>query len=761
MPCGSAGFAAAWEVATRTRLIFTDQRREGRDQDATLDMSPSPPFPSAAPHPANLTIPARDEYHGVVVMDEYRWLEDGDDPAVRTWTDAQNRRTRDHLDAIPDRSNIHAQLTAMFSRITPVYSGLVPRPGSLFALKFHPPKQQCLLVTLASVNDLGTEKTVLDPNDLEPEGHVAIDWFVPSPDGKLVAVCLSEYGSEEGTLYFYHTETGLALPDRIPRVHRPTGGGSAAWEADGSGVFYTRYPHPGERPDAEFDFYQQIHCHRLGTPVTADPYATGRDFPRIAQTQLTTSRDGRWLLASVADGDGGDYAHHLLDLRRRDPTAWRQVTRFGDAVKEVAFGFDGTALYLRSVKGAPRGKILRLPTDGSVALTDAQVSVPEGDAVMEGLAATATNLYLAELAGGPSRLRRFGLMGENACELPVPAGCGVMDLIALADRDDDERVLYRITSYTEPDAWHLYDRAVDSGAGRSGKTAMAETSPVDLSDIEVVREFAVSKDGTRVPVNILRRKGTPLDGKNPTLLRGYGGYGDSVRPQFNRTLRLWFDRGGIHVTANLRGGGEYGTDWHLDGNLTRKQNVFDDFAACARHLIERGYTCPSRLAVEGRSNGGLLMGAFLTQHPELACAVVAHVGIYDMLRVELDPNGAFNIPEFGTVKDPAQFRALHAYSPYHRVRDGTHYPAVLLLAGEKDGRVNPANTRKMAARLQQANASDHPILVRLNSAAGHGTGTALSERIAQYADVLAFLFAQLGMPPPSPRLRGSVPQLKH
>jgi prolyl oligopeptidase len=210
-------------------------------------------------------------------------------------------------------------------------------------------------------------------------------------------------------------------------------------------------------------------------------------------------------------------------------------------------------------------------------------------------------------------------------------------------------------------------------------------------------------------------------------------------------LRLWFDRGGIYVMANLRGGGEYGTEWHLNGNLTRKQNVFDDFAACARHLTARGYTCPEKLAVEGRSNGGLLMGAFLTQHPELSSAVVAHVGIYDMLRFELEPNGAFNTTEFGTVEDPAQFRAMHAYSPYHQVRDGTSYPAVLLLTGENDGRVSPANSRKMAARLQQANASANPILVQLSSAAGHGMGTALAERIAEHADVFAFLFNQLGM----------------
>jgi prolyl oligopeptidase len=275
-------------------------------------------------------------------------------------------------------------------------------------------------------------------------------------------------------------------------------------------------------------------------------------------------------------------------------------------------------------------------------------------------------------------------MGGNARELPIPAGCGVMDLNALTDHQADDRVLYRLTSYTEPDAWHLYNPAADGGTGCSVKTAMANTSPVDLSDIEVLREFAVSKDGTRVPVNILRRKGTPLNGNNPTLLHGYGGYGHCMRPQFNCTLRLWFDRGGIYVVANLRGGGEFGTEWHLNGNLTRKQNVFDDFAACARHLIERGYTCPACLAVEGRSSGGLLMGAFLTQHPELASAVVAHVGIYDMLRFE-------------------------------------------------------------------ANASANPILVLLSCASGHGMGTALAERIAEYADVLAFLFNQLGMKQPPAR----------
>lgn len=310
-------------------------------------------------------------------------------------------------------------------------------------------------------------------------------------------------------------------------------------------------------------------------------------------------------------------------------------------------------------------------------------------------------------------------------------------------------MLFRVTLFTEPDAWYFYDPATDHGAGAARKTALVNSSPVDFSDIEAVREFAVGKDGAKIPVNVLRRKGTKLDGNNPTLLSGYGGYGISMRPNFDFTRRLWFDRGGIFVVANIRGGGEYGEEWHLAGNLTRKQTVFDDFAACARHLIERGYTRSEKLAIEGGSNGGILMSATLTQHPDLVRAVVSHVGIYDMLRVELDPNGAFNVTEFGTVKDPAQFKALHAYSPYHHVIDGTKYPAVFFLAGETDGRVNPANTRKMTARLQAATGSAHPILARLSSDSGHGMGTALTERIAQKADVFAFLFDQLGMKPAS------------
>ncbi len=275
-------------------------------------------------------------------------------------------------------------------------------------------------------------------------------------------------------------------------------------------------------------------------------------------------------------------------------------------------------------------------------------------------------------------------------------------------------------------------------------TALRESTIADFSDIEVIRETAASKDGTAVPMSILRRKGTKLDGQNPVLLYGYGGYNISLKPNFQPQLRPLFDRGVVYVVANLRGGGEFGEAWHLAGNLTRKQNVFDDFFACAQWLIDHHYTTPARLAIEGGSNGGLLMGAELTQHPELFRAVVAHVGIYDMLRVELSPNGAFNVTEFGTVKEPEQFRALYAYSPYHHVRDGTQYPAVLFQTGANDPRVDPANSRKMTARLQ-ATGTRQPVLLLTSSTSGHGIGTALSERVAQQVDVEAFLFAQWGI----------------
>ncbi|MBA3543874.1 MAG: S9 family peptidase [Chthoniobacterales bacterium] len=677
--------------------------------------------------------PVSTEYHGIKVEDPYQWLENEEDAAVKAWSEAENKQTRAYLDTLPSHAAIAKQLEEWYAKTSPSYSSVVARPGLLFAMKFQPPKQQPMLVTLASADDLKTEKVVVDPNQIDSKGTTTIDWFEPSLDGKKVAVSLSKGGSEEGTLHFYDVAAGRELGDTIARVQYPTAGGSAAWNADGSGVYYTRFPRQGMRPIEDLNFYQQVYFHKLGTLDTEDTYAIGKEFPRIAEIKLESSHDGKHILASVANGDGGDFAHYLLG----GDGVWRQVTKFEDQIKLARFGMDD-ALYLLSRAGAPRGKVLRLPLE-TRELSKAVEIVPASEAVVQQLEPTAGALYLVDLLGGPSQLRRIDLAGKNGVTIPVPPISNVQEVTAL----EDGSLLFRAMSYTEPVAWFK----VGAKEKDPEKTALVSTSPVSFADIEVTRELAPSKDGTKVPLNIMRRKGTKLDGSNPALLYGYGGYGLSMSPAFDFTRRLWFDRGGIYVVANIRGGGEFGEEWHKAGNLTKKQNVFDDFAAAAQYLIEKKYTSPEKLALMGGSNGGLLMGALITQHPELMRAVVSSVGIYDMVRVELAPNGAFNVTEFGTVKNEDQFKALYAYSPYHHVTDGTKYPAILMMTGANDGRVAPYHSRKMTARLQAANKSGHPILLRTSSSAGHGIGTALSERIKQNADIYSFLFAQLEMKP--------------
>ena len=683
------------------------------------------------PAPVAEKKPVTNEYHGTKVADDYQWLEDDDNAAVKAWSDAENKRTRAYLDGLPGHEEIAAKLKAWYAKTSPSYSALTPRPGILFAMKFQPPKQQPMLVRLASADDLKSEKVLVDPNQIDTKGTTAIDWYAPSLDGKKVAVSLSTGGSEDGTLHFYDAGSGKEIGDTIPHVQYPTAGGSAAWNADASGVYYTRFPRKGERPEEDLNFYQQVYFHKLGTPESEDRYEIGKDFPRIAEIQLESSHDGKFVVASVANGDGGDFAHYLLGPDGK----WHQFTQFSDGVKLARLGRDN-ALYLLSRADAPRGKILRLPVE-TPELGKAKEIVPASDAVVQQLEPTGKALYVVDLLGGPSQLRRFDLAGGNGTTIPVPEISNVQELVA----QEDGSLLFRDQSYTEPAAW--FTVAPDQTAPQ--KTALVSTSPVSFSDIEVTREFATSKDGTKVPLNIMRKKGTKLDGNNPTLLYGYGGYGLSMSPTFDFTRRLWFDRGGIYVVANIRGGGEFGEEWHKAGNLTKKQNVFDDFAAAAQYLIEKKYTNSDKLALLGGSNGGLLMGALITQHPGLMQAVVSAVGIYDMLRVELAPNGAFNVTEFGTVKNEDQFKALYAYSPYHHVTEGTKYPAILMMTGANDGRVAPYHSRKMTAELQAANKSDHPILLRTTTSAGHGIGTALSERIKQQADIFSFLFAQLGM----------------
>jgi prolyl oligopeptidase len=687
--------------------------------------------------PVTRTTDAADVLHGVRVADPYRWLEDAQSAEVQAWTEAQSKRTRAYFDSLPFRAPLRAKLETLEKQGSPRYLGLDATDSRLFAVYVDPKFQQPMIVVMGQNADPAKARVVLDPNKLDPTGGTAFDWFVPSPDGERIAVSLSKGGSEDGSLHVFDVATGRQVGGEIPRVQYPTAGGSAAWTPDGKGLWYTRYPGP-DRPADEQHFHQSVWFHRLGEDPKTDVQVFGDGLPKIAAIKLYFSAEAGALVLTVLNGDGGEVAHYV----RGEDGRFVQVTRFEDGVTHARFGPD-RALYLVSkAAGTPRGEIRRL-APGTLDLKRATTFVPQGEDVIavdlyygaESFVFLGGRMYVRYLAGGPSRVRMFDLSGAPQGDLPLPGIAAVDEIEAVGDD-----LLYSVETYVAPLQFYRF------ADGKSSPTALKTTSPVSFDDMEVLRVFATSKDGTRVPLNVIRRKGTKLDGTNPVLLNGYGGYGLSETPFFlGASRRMWFDAGGTYVIANLRGGGEYGREWHKQGALTRKQNVFDDFIAAAEYLVSERYTSAERLAILGGSNGGLLMGAVVTQRPELFRAVVAQVGVFDMVRVELDPNGQFNTTEYGTVKDEAQFKALYAYSPYHRVRDGVKYPAMFLPAGANDGRVNPMHSRKMSARLQAATDSGRPIYLYIASGTGHGSGTALSVQLDQRADWLAFLIDQLGM----------------
>jgi prolyl oligopeptidase len=694
---------------------------------------------ATAKPPVTQKHPVVDTYHGVAVEDDYRWLENWNNKEVRAWSDAQNVYAREWLNRLPNVKAIRERLTQIMTARTVSYSQLEHRKSRLFAIKREPPKQQPFLIVLPSADSVAQGRVLVDPNQIDSKGTTAIDWYVPSPDGNLVAISLSQGGSEAGDVHLFDTASGSPVHEVVPHVNGGTAGGDLAWMPDGSGFFYTRYPKPGERPAADLDFYQQVYFHKLGTPVSSDRYELAKDFPRVAEIEFEMDHVSGILLATVQKGDGGQFSLFL-----RSPSGhWTRISGFDDQIVQATFGPNGM-LYLISRAAAPKGKILRVPLS-QPDIKRAETIVPEGtDAIVTSfyksppsLLPTASRLYLLYQLGGPSELRVFDLDGKR---LPGPKQLPVSTVGGLTRLEGDD-ILFGDTSFMAPPAIYRFF----AQSGRTEKTQLATASPVDFSDVEVVRQFATSKDGTQIPVNILFPKGMKRDGKNPAFVTGYGGYGISMTPTFSAVRHVLLEQGFVYAVANIRGGSEYGEAWHREGNLTHKQNVFDDFTAALHYMIDQRYTSPSRLAIEGGSNGGLLMGAIVTQHPHLMRVVVTHVGIYDMLRSELSANGTFNIAEFGTVKDPEQFRALYAYSPYHHVKDVERYPAILFLTGANDPRVDPMESRKMAARLQAANASDEPILLRTSSTSGHGLDSSLSERIEETTDVFAFIFDRLGI----------------
>ncbi len=694
-----------------------------------------PPLPATPKHPVV------EQYFGVKVTDDYRWLEDSKSPQVIAWTQAENAHARAILNALPIQTQIQQFLKTLIDTSSPAYFAMQMRGGVLFAIYAEPHKQQPMLVTLKSPDDPASRHVVLDPTQIDSTNSTAIQFYVPSQDGSKVAVSLAQGGSEMGSVHVYEVATGQPLPDVVPRV-TAIGGGSVIWKADGSGFFYTHYPSPGEHPQQDLNFYQQIYFHKLGTPAAQDSYVIGKDWPRIAETVLSASQDGKYLLATVGNGDGGDYEHYLCGPDGK----WTQITQFSDGIKAVVVGDD--AVYMLSNDHAPHGKLLRAPLS-SPDVKNAKVIVPESSAVIQDFTytlagmqptfvVTPSRIYVTVLVGGPTEIRIFDHDGHDLGTVPAEPVSTVTQILPL----QGDEILFGNVSYVDPMAWFRYDPT----SKKVTVTALRETSPYSFADVDVTRDFAVSKDGTKVPLTVFSRKGTKLNGQNPAILTGYGGFDLSMTPFFDPITIPWVDAGGVFAIANLRGGGEFGEEWHQQGMLTHKQNVFDDFIGCAEYLITKGYTNPSRLGIQGGSNGGLLMGAVLTQRPDLFRAVASGAGLYDMVRFETTQNGQYNATEYGSVKNPEQFKALYAYSPYHNVQDGVKYPAVLLTIGENDPRVDPWHSKKFAAALQAATASKNPILLISFSNAGHGgIGSSEDQQVSMATYDLEFLYDQLGV----------------
>jgi len=662
--------------------------------------------------------------HGVEVRDPYRWLEDGDAEEVRRWSEAQGRHTRAALDAIPFTAAIRERLRVLFS------IGLVSAPAIRGDRYFHQRRtgdQEQPVLYLRQGRE-GEDRVLLDPARFAEDRTSALDWYYPSDDGRLLAYGVSEGGSEKSVLRILDVDTGRDLADVIPFTRAC----SLEWRPDGSGFFYTRYPEPGSVPPGEENYRRRVYEHVLGRDWREDPLVFGADRPPEDWANVHLSPDGRWLAVSVSRGWTRTDVY-LRDLASPD-SPFVTVIEGLDAI----FGVDvrNDRLYLQTNLDAPRSRLVAADLEHPGRETWRDV-LPEGPDVLEGTALIGDWIVAVWLRDASSRVTLHARDGTLLHEVALPV---IGSVAGLTGEWDGREAFLGFTSYAVPPTVYrlaLPDPALELWARAPGE--------VDADRFRVRLVHYPSRDGTLVSMFLVDARDRPTDGRGAALLTGYGGFNISHTPAFGRGVIQFLEKGGLYAVAHLRGGGEYGEDWHRQGMLDRKQNVFDDFLAAADFLLQQGHAGRGRLAIMGGSNGGLLVGAALTQRPGLFRAVVCQVPLLDMVRYHLFRIARLWIPEYGSADDPEAFRWLHAYSPYHHVRDGTPYPAVLITTGESDSRVDPLHARKMAARLQAATSSDHPILLRLETRAGHGQGKPLSKTLEEWTDVWAFLFSELSL----------------
>ena len=696
----------------------------GRDQaliDTRHQALPLPP-----PTPRHDVI---EHYFGATVHDPYRWLEDADAPAVKRWIAAQNAYTEKVMDGFKDAKAIAKRVGELAltstQRSDPEIAG-----HTLFYLRQTPPQPQAVLV--AQAWPAGVAKVLVDPDAMA--GTPAITGYWPSPDGKYVAYGTAVGGNEETTIHFVDVATGKTLPDALPHAGGGTTPQALVWDADGKGVTYVRLPLPGTVPGADLQFNAALYHHALGTAARTDTLAFGKGWSKVAEYTLLGSADGKHAAALVHAGDGNPDAVYL-----RGKGGWKLALGTAANVRaasEVNQGaaWDGDRLLVIAYQGAPRGKLLALDANGKSTLL-----VKQGAWAMHSVAPIAGGFLIVEVRGPDWRVQQYSDAGTFVRSVPLPThGIGIGRIASSAA---SPHALITYSGWTLPARWAEYD-----GTQGTLKTVFEVKPAADYSRIVTYRLDATSKDGAKIPVTVLAMKGVTPNGKRPTILYGYGGFGITTAPRFLGSMLAWLERGGVYAIANIRGGGEFGEGWHADGMLAKKQNGFDDFHAAAQALVALHWTDPAHLGILGGSNGGLLMGAALTQHPTQYRAVVSLVGIYDMLRAERWPNGQYNISEYGTVTQQPDFAWLRAYSPLQNVKPRTPYPAVLLITGVNDPRVAPWQSRKFAAALQAATTSSAPVLLLTRMNEGHGVTASFSQRVGNAAAALAFFAQELDLP---------------
>jgi len=687
--------------------------------------------PTTCPAPSDRHVDQVDDYHGTTVRDPYRWLEDTDADSTHAWIEAQNCRTFAWLGAIPERAMLRDRLTQLWNYERfglPAFEG-----GRYFWTRNDGLQPQSVLYWQTSLE--AEPRVLIDPNTLREDGTMALAGWAPSPDGRLLAWAVADGGSDWREVRIRNVDTGEDLSDHI-RWMKFSG---MSWTKDGAGFFYSRYPEPTGAELRQANRFHQLYYHRVGTAQSEDILVYERPDQPDWGVGGSVTDDGRFLI--IVPWLGTDSRNRLSYADLGDPqrpNVRGQIVRLVDTLEAAynVIGNDGPVLLVWTTLDAPRGRIIAIDTRRPERSAWRQL-VAEGAATIDGAQIVGGRLVVSYLEDAHARVTIYSLRGQREADLPLPT-LGTVG--GIAGRPDRNEMFYTFTSYLYPSTIYRYDVAT-----RANTVFRAPRVDFDVSRYETRQVFYRSRDGTRVPMFLTHRRDLRRDGSHPVYLSAYGGFNISTRPGFSVSNLVWLEQGGIVAYANLRGGGEYGEEWHRAGMLERKQNVFDDFIAAAEYLVRERYTSPQRLAIAGGSNGGLLIGAVLNQRPDLFGAAIPAVGVMDMLRFHRFTIGYAWVTEYGSADSTNQFPFLYRYSPLHNIRTGTRYPAVMVTTADRDDRVVPGHSFKYAAALQAAQAGPAPILIRVETRAGHGGGRPTQMIINEQADRWAFIMRALGM----------------